>query len=249
MIKLTTLLKEIEFGKQLFGDPKDSGLQATPAKFKQFLAKYNAEVETNSQEEANFLSKLKQYFSSNSTEGVDVKVLQDLLALKSNFPYILDPKESGNTKAFRGATIPVEDLLKMPFQFDGNGVYQAVNPSYTYTSKNTSGFLSFTDLPMQAENFTRHHAGTLVLTTSNTFPVILECSISNPNLLFNTEFTSLISPFSNEEEMIYVGRSLKPAAIYITIANEIFSNFANLKWQWPLGYQLKEKLDSIKPNA
>ena len=164
--------------------------------------------------------------------------------------YILVPKESGNTKAYRGATIPVEDLLKLSFQFDGEGGYQAVNPSYTYTSKNTAGFLSFTERLMRAEKFTKFHSGTtFVLTTGNIFPVVLECSISNPNLLFNTEFTSLISPFANEEEMIYVGRSLKPEAIYITIADEIFSNFANLKWQWPAGYQLKAKLYFIQPNA
>jgi hypothetical protein len=245
MIKLTTLLKEFEFGKQLFTDPKASDT-VTPDQYKKFLDKYHANIEPNSQDETKFLKKLQRYFEDN-TKDIDVNVLKELLALKSRFPFVLDPKTSRYKSAYRGTVIPIEDLLKMDLNWYNSDAYQAKNSSYTYISKGNAGFLSFSNAFQQAELFSIRKKNVSknfeLLVTSNVFPAVLEIEASNPNLLFNTEFTNLISPYFNEEEFIYVGNSVKPKTILISKTKNIFREFKDLEKEWPMGYKLQLKLE------
>jgi hypothetical protein len=241
MIKLIDLLKEFEYGTYLFSDPNDKSIVN-----KQHIKSLISKKEPNSNDEKIFLKALNKYFSDNVEKTIDVDVLNKLLQLKSKFPNILDPSMSRYSSAYRGTTIDIDILLESDIKFYNFNVYIIESPDITIQSKGSTGYLSFSNSYQQAELFSKVNSKDInKLISTNTFPIISEIDLINPNLLFNTEFTRAVSEF-DEEEFILVDNKFTPSNIFIANPNDIFSKIKNIKKTAPKFYELQSKLNLSK---
>jgi hypothetical protein len=241
MIKLIDLLKEFEYGTYLFSDLNDKSIVN-----KQHIKSLLSKKEPNSNDEKIFLKALNKYFSDNVEKTIDTDVLNKLLQLKSKFPNILDPAKSRYSSAYRGTTINIDILLESDIKFYNFNVYNIESPGIIIQSKGSAGYLSFSNSYQQAELFSKVNSKDInKLISTNTFPIISEIDLTNPKLLFNTEFTRAISEF-DEEEFILVDNKFTPSNIFIVNPNDIFSKIKNIKKTAPKFYELQSKLNSSK---
>lgn len=237
MIKLINLLKEFEYGDELFSDLKDKNVVN-----KNYIKSLISKAEPNTEDEQLFLKALNRYFSDDITKNVDVNTLKILLQLKSKFPNILDPSMSRYSSAYRGTTIDVDFLLKSDIKPYNYHTYIIKQPKTSIQSKGSVGYLSFSNSYQQAELFSKVNSKDVnKLISTNSFPIVAEINLKNPLLLFNTEFTRAISEF-DEEEFILVDNKFTPNNIFIVNPDDIFSKIKNIKKTAPKFYELQSKL-------
>ena len=245
MIKFSDLLKELKYGKVLFGDPNDDNLNSASV-FKKLLKQYSINQEPNTKDETQFLEALTLYFSDYIYKKIDVGVLKELLKLKSKFPKFLDPKESIYTSAYRGTVMNIKDILKQPIRYFNHNEYIIENPKQEIQSKGDTGYLSFSGTYLQAEKFSKINVKNIdKLLQNNSFPVIMEIDMNNPKLLFNTEFTNAISVFQ-EDEVLLIDNKYKPKSIMIKNPNIIFSSIKYMKKKAPDYYELRRRLKELE---
>ena len=166
-MKLEKLYKDIfeaNVGDKLFADPdaacsfrNDSGFNRDFVKWVETV--YGPDYEPNTPQETKMLFALGKYFGNVSYAKDLGKYVEDLKALKSKFPNMLDPKKAKtlgggwNEKfkgyAMRGAKISMDQYKKLirkseffPSAFESYAVVD--NPGITYKSRGQYGFTSFT---------------------------------------------------------------------------------------------------------
>ena len=248
MIRLIDLLKEFEYGSQLFADPKDENLVNV-----EFLDDLISKPEPNTEDEKKLLKTLSDYFSQGVVKNIDLNVLKKLLQLKPKFPKILDPKKSRNAGyAYRGTTIGIDTLLKAidsgKLQQQSRYIFVIDDPKITIQSKGSTGYLSFSVEMVDAEIFAvrnAHVARYKDVLYQKLFPITAEISSKNPNLLFNPEFVRVLSGY-DEEETLLIDTKYTPDAIYLTEPYDILKNLDNVDFPVDPGYyELKKRLEAV----
>jgi hypothetical protein len=244
MIRLIDLLKEFEYGKQLFSDPKNKSI-VDKETFKDTFKNFNIDFEPNTEDETQFLKSLRLYFGDDINKKIDVGVLKYLLQLKSKFPNILDPQKSRYSSAYRGSTMGIDNILKAKIKRYNYNTYIIESPNIEIQSRGATGYLSFSNSYQQAVLFSKVNSKDVSkLISNNRFPIIAEIDLSSPELLFNTEFTKLFSEF-DEEEFMLIDTKYKPINIFIQDPNVVFDKIKNIKKQAPKFYELQKHLDSL----
>lgn len=250
MIRLKDLLKEFEYGSQLFADPKDENLVNV-----EFLDALIAKPEPNTEDEKKLLKALSDYFSEGVVKTLDINILKKLLQLKSKFPKILDPKKSRNAGfAYRGTTIGIDTLLKAidsgKLQQQSRYIFVIDDPKITIQSKGSTGYLSFSVEMVDAEIFAvgaRSGDRYKNLIKQKLFPITAEISSKNPNLLFNPEFVRVLSEY-DEEETLLIDTKYTPGAIILTDPGQLLKNLDNEDFPVDPGYyELKKRLEAAEP--
>lgn len=216
MKKLIDILKEFDYGSELFADPND--LYATP--YQRKLIGLSKE-EPNTADEAKFVKALAKY-THNESNPLSPSVLKDLLKLKSKFPKILDPRTSDATdgSAYRGTQIDIDILLNSKIKKIQDGskwAYVIDNPNVTLKSTKSRGYLSFSVSRGVAAGFSRRafEGKTDELVGRNKFPVVLEIDLNHPKLIFSPNFINTVTEF-REAETLLISKVVKPKRIYIT---------------------------------
>jgi len=246
VIKLIDLLKEFEYGSQLFADPKDENLVNV-----EFLDALIAKPEPNTEDEKKLLKALSDYFSEGVVKNLDINILKKLLQLKSKFPKILDPKKSRNAGyAYRGTTIGIDTLLKAidngKLLQQSRYIFVIDDPKITIQSKGSTGYLSFSVEMVDAETFAQRAIDNKVhLLKQKLFPITAEINSKNPNLLFNPKFVRALSDY-DEEETLLIDTKYTPDAIILTDPEQLLKNLDNENFSVDPGYyELKKQLEAV----
>lgn len=226
MIKLKDLLTELEFGKYPFTDPDAANLDMTKQKsLQRLIDKYKYDTEPNTKDEQNLLKDLSKYFEDESNM-VQASELKALLAVKSKFPGILDPQSNDEYNSiYRGTTIPIKEVLKYewikyPSQYTGF-VYVCKSP-VVITSKGNRGFSSFSVFDDTAADFAWEQNEEAY--ENNVIPLVTSIYTSNPNALFNPDFSKLFNIHGNEGEVLYIGNSYKSISTTLMYVEHILEN-------------------------
>lgn len=226
MIKLKDILKELDFGKYPFTDPDAANLDMMKQlSLQRLIDKYNYIQEPNTKDEQNLLKDLSKYFEDESNT-VQASELKALLAVKSKFPGILDPQSNDNyTSIFRGTSIPIKEILKYewtkyPSQYSGF-VYECKSP-VVITSKGTRGFSSFSVYEDTGADFAWEQNEEAY--ENNFVPVVTSIYVSNPNALFNPDFSKLFNIHGNEGEVLYIGNSYKSVKTTLMYVEDVLEN-------------------------
>jgi hypothetical protein len=230
MIHLANILKEFEYGKQLFNDP------STITKVLRNTNKNDIDWmvpprERDTEEEREFLQKLVGYMRAVSYyddgSGTDLyggssilPVLKELLKLKRKFPQILDPASRlryypaaeiiSNDHYYRGATISLETFHKLNWQykpFRGGGIFVAEGQSKTLRPRSSRGFYSFSVEFAIANKVARKKMASKLYETRRMSCIIATRS-NHRNMLFNPDFLAAIAGGLREQEVLYVGNTI-----------------------------------------
>jgi len=223
MIRLKNLLKEFEYGSRLFADPKDENLVNA-----EFLDDLIAKPEPNTEDEKKLLKALSDYFSKDVVKNLDIN---------------------------RGTTIGIDTLLKaidngslFKHSYNVYVIDKIDNPKITIQSKGSTGYLSFTAEIVYAESFAiGNMAGNRYknLIKQKLFPITVEISSKNPNLLFNPVFVRALSGY-DEEEILLIDTKYTPDAIFLTDPYQILKNLDNENFSVDPGYyELKKQLEAV----
>lgn len=245
---LNEALKELDYGQNLFADPTvkqlptQRGVTKFPPqdKYKEFL--HGDSESPNTEEEMRVLTDIVNFTRENYNDIEDFKNnAQELLALKSKFPKMLDPKQGENTGklVYRGATIPISVLQKLSSKINPvigrQGLYTIENPGIKITPSSGRGIHSFSAKLLQALDFMDMTAGKHNRMEGR-IPVVFAIDSSEPNLLLNPDFLDALSIFG-EQEVMLIGDSFTPKEIYIDPA----------VLEWRLSDKEKEELNKILP--
>ena len=224
-MKLEDIYEKLNVGDKLWADI--DGEQKED--WGKFISKiYAPDFEPNTDDENKLLDKLKNYFRTNKSSGLG-EMLGDLVALKSKFPQILDPRSqgyipasseetewvsNGGDYAWRGATMPLSQAQKLIRDTEykhtpmfSNRGFVINQPNITYVSRGKKGFTSFSSDLRGALQF-RGGMG------SDAVSVIYGVKKSNPNLVMNPDASDSISVFK-ENEILYVGNDVEPDIVII----------------------------------
>jgi hypothetical protein len=226
------LLKEIEYGKNLFADnePVLKEPYEIPTWFKDSILSLTGgedKLERNTEDENLLLTALRKftgpegiYASDRGEVGAPQELIDSantLLSLKSKFPKILDPTIS-NTQprsinsvpmAFRGATIPYSTFDKLDwdkYEDLSDLIYVKNDPGIEVSPRSGKGLHSFTTALNIAINFSIRAKDDM----STRVPIIIAIPLDDPHLLFSPTFTDLVNDFG-EKEVLFVGNTFKPA--------------------------------------
>ena len=235
MIKLKDLLNELDFGKYPFTDVTSLKNSWTQEHFKQLLDQWKFVEEPNTKDEAKFLKALTRYFKD-AKNPISVSDLKQLVSIKSKFPGLLDPASSTiYSKLYRGTSIPIKDVLRYSWSSPSWNLYECSTP-ITINSKTTRGFTSFSISENTATEFAtdnwptglddseyQDEAGALETINMHLVPAVVSIDISDPNTLFNPEFSELFNIHGNEGEVLYIGNSYKSIKTKIAALDDIFS--------------------------
>jgi len=242
MIKLKDLLNELDFGKFPFTDPDAANLDMMKQmSLQRLIDKYKYVTEPNTKDEQSLLKDISKYFEDESNT-IQASELKALLAIKSKFPGILDPQSNDEYNSiYRGTSIPIKEILKYewikyPSQYSGF-VYECKSP-VAITSKGTRGFSSFSVFEDTAADF----AGSKFAPNweqneesyeNNVVPVVTSIYSSNPNALFNPDFSKLFNIHGNEGEVLYIGnsyKSVKTTLMYVADVLEKADETLSTEW-------------------
>jgi len=230
MLSLTNILREFEYGKQLFNDPK------TVTKVLRNTNKNDIDwmvypLERDTAEEREFLQKLVGYMRGISWyddgSGTDLyggsdmlPALKELLKLKRKFPRILDPAsrfkyysaadQLSNSHYYRGATISLETFHKLNWQykpFRGGGIFVAEGQSKTLRPRSSRGFYSFSAEFGIANRVARNKTASKLYKTRRMSCIIATRS-NHRNMLFNPDFLAAIAGGMREYEVLYIGNTI-----------------------------------------
>ena len=235
-MKLEKLYKDIfeaNVGDKLFADIDAAKTASMSKGFNKNFTKwveqvYGPDYEPNTPEEEKLFWALGNYFGD-AGKGKELgTMVDDLKALKSQFPNMLNPTSTtlpNEGYAYRGAKMPIAQYEKLirksvPDWGTFNQHARVDNPGITYKSRGQYGFTSFTTDYTQAEKFANSwkEGGDFV-------NVIYGVKLDNPNLVVNPSFANRMSEYP-EDETLYVGNSITPDVIAIVdprfIANVLY---------------------------
>ncbi len=229
------LLKEIEYGKNLFADdtPTLQKPHSVPSSFTNNITDFiggEKNLEPNTEDENLLLTSLKVF---TNIEGAYSDIPQtlansakSLLSLKSKFPRILDPQSTtgqsitsinSTPMVYRGATIPLSTFNKLNWgdsQIINFDMLYVENPGLEVSPRSERGIHSFTTSLSVAQIFAYRNAPRTKDTTPDRVEVIVAIPLDDPHLLFNPDFVDLVSEFK-EREVLFVGNTFKPAYFLI----------------------------------
>jgi hypothetical protein len=233
----------LEVGDKLWADPNASR-DGIPKKFREFIRSlYSPNFEPNTKDEEQLLNLLKLYFENEKYGEYLGPRLKDLEPLKSKFPKILDPRAARDEPyfggwrsglegyAWRGARMPITQYEKLIRKSTMGGssfnpIAIITNPGITYSSRRTSGFLSFTTDLTTADDFAARSKSN---ESEDYVKVIYGVKLTNPNLVINPDASNNISKYK-EYETFYVGNNISPDIILIT----------DDRWLANVAYDLKD---------
>jgi len=217
--RIKEILKELDFGKNLFADPTSPAID-DKGDYKKFIKGDQEAPNTEEEEEV-----LRDIHRFTVEQYDDIKALQKnaqkLLQLKSKFPEMLDPKQGKDVGEYiwRGATLPKEIVAKIAPKVDRG--YADVNINITPRSKR--GIHSFSSNFYKATQFmdmqwnSKHRNGRI--------PVAIGIKSDNPNFLLNPDFLENITDYPNEREIFYVGDTFPVSKVYIEFSAPASSRF------------------------
>lgn len=219
--KIKEILKELDFGKNLFADPTSPVID-DKGDYKKLI---RGDQETpNTEEEEEVLRDIHR-FTVEQYDDIEAlkKNAQKLLQLKSKFPEMLDPKKSAGVKEYiwRGATLPKEVIAQLAPKLGKDGYIDNIDIKITPRSKR--GIHSFSAEFFRATQFmdiqwnSKHRKGRI--------PVVLGVKSDNPNFLFNPDFLENISDYPNEREVFFIGDTFPVSIIYLEMDPPAGSRF------------------------
>jgi hypothetical protein len=238
MIKLKDILKELDFGKYPFTDVNAVTIKGSyQDQFKELINRWKYVEEPNTKDEAKFIKSLTRYFKS-AKNPISVADLNQLLTLKSKYPNILDPSINADYKTlYRGTSIPIKDVLKYSWTKTSFDLYECNTP-ITINSKTTRGFTSFSISENTAKQFaedswpdgeddSEYIDTSIAMEAVNTHlvPAVVSISTTDPNTLFNPEFTALFNIHADEGEVLYIGNSYKSTKTKIVGLDSVLNGF------------------------
>lgn len=213
MIKLKSLLEDIDFGKLLWADPSTA---EHGARYLKFLTKvYGRARETDSREEADLWKAIRAYLASFSKRGIDDAALKQLLSMKTKFPAQLDPQLAQDDRLYRGQTLAVAELA----DWIENESYALVPEDRNWwkltvnrqpVQSRSDVFISMTKSLATASEFARTPK------PAGRYPVIVSCRYKDveSRALMNSEYLDMLGDFA-EQEVWIVGNTMLASEIYI----------------------------------
>ena len=229
------LLKEIEYGKNLFADdtPTLQKPHSVPSSFTNNIIDFiggEKNLEPNTEDENLLLTSLKVFTNIGGAYSDTPQTLansaKSLLSLKSKFPRILDPQSTtgqsitsinSTPMVYRGATISLSTFNKLNWddsQIINFDMLYVENPGLEVSPRSERGIHSFTTSLNVAQIFAYKNAPRTKDTTPDRVEVIVAIPLDDPHLLFNPDFVDLVSEFK-EREVLFVGNTFKPAYFII----------------------------------
>lgn len=219
-LRIKEILKELDFGKNLFADPTSPAID-DKGDYKKFIKGDQEAPNTEEEEEV-----LRDIHRFTITQYDDIKALQKnaqkLLQLKSKFPGMLDPKQGKDVGEYiwRGATLPKEIITKIAPKVNENG-YAEINLNITPRSKR--GIHSFSSNFYKATQFMDMQWNSKY--RNGRIPVVIGVKSDNPNFLLNPDFLENITNYPNEREILYVGDTFPVSKVYIEFSTPESSRF------------------------
>jgi len=230
MIRLRQLLQEFEVGKHLWADEDIyKSARSKQAKFLQAL--YHGAWEPNTPEELAAWREIYYYVMTSKKSPNFIKILDDLLALKSKFPKILDPELSPKTKLYRGMTLDAERIVELLYasnsvtkatgwqNFDDvlGGTVIRIAIDRRFIRSRSAKFLSMSTEYTVAKNFARWPMTRAGMMDGSRWPLIAEINYSDIEALalMNPKFMNTFSVL-DEEEIWVVADAVPITALYIT---------------------------------
>jgi len=123
MIKLKDILKELEVGNELFADlsiddrTNNHRVYLYSKKLPSLLSKWGLKGEENTKEEDKLIVNIARYIeiANSKNKGNLAPYLNELLSLKSKFPYILDPFYSKKNikEMYRGMSLNIDKVASL----------------------------------------------------------------------------------------------------------------------------------------
>jgi len=121
MIKLKDILKELEVGDELFTDVfaglNNYRVNLYSKELPSLLSKWGLKGEENTKEEDKLLDNIAKYIeiANSKNKGNLAPYLNELLSLKSKFPYILDPFYSNKNikEIYRGMSLNTDKVASL----------------------------------------------------------------------------------------------------------------------------------------
>ena len=160
---------------------------------------------------------------------INVKLLKNLLKIKSKFPKELDPKSGGNKYGYRGTTFNKEFISKLKVKSESNGITEyEVTSNLKINSKGDKGFLSFSTDEDVARGFGHYSGYVDHKKSSDIVGGYVKVSLDNPNFILHPDYMGRLSQDmeyskESEKETLYVGTSYSPESIYV-VDKDIYKN-------------------------
>lgn len=216
MIKLRDILAEFQYGEKLWADP---AFASSSGNYRRFLERlYNGELEPNTKEETAVFMAIKAYIINNDKGMLRPKMISDLLALKREFPDMLDPKTADTrvTDVFRGMTVAIDALPGLIEK--ATNVYTDISEDWILLSgigtdiesRSEGGFVSFATTLRSAGSFAggRSPIGRWPVITRTPYPKVAKGALWNPDFL-----TALAG--YDESEIWLIGQRFPVQDLYI----------------------------------
>lgn len=243
-------LNEADVGKKLLADDEFAAKVSRGGhdRFYHFVdVMYRDEgFEDNTKYEKLLVQYLQEYFKDEKNSSNLGKMLSSLQKIKNKFPKLLDPMASermddmrkwiprmglawyGNVPTgmlWRGAKMPIEELErllpnthKLGEKFDF--AIGTDKPGIKYSSKNKSGFTSWTVDPTSAVQFARKRPDN----EDKEVAVIYGCKADNSRFLLSPDLSNSISKY-NEDEVFLVGNAPINIDFLVIIDERVRGNF------------------------
>ena len=245
-------LNEADVGKKLLADDEfAASVSKGHDRFYHFVdVMYRDEgFEDNTKYEKLLVKYLQEYFIDEKNSSNLGKMLASLQKIKNKFPKLLDPTTSermrdikewmkkrplawyGNVPSdmiWRGAKMPMKELErllpktnKLGEEFDF--AIGTDKPGIKYSSKNKSGFTSWTVDPTSAVQFAKkrpHNEDN----EANEVGVIYGCKANNPRFLLSPDLSNSISKYA-EDEVFLIGTAPIKIDFLVVIDQRVLGNF------------------------
>ena len=224
MIKLKDILKELDYGNELFGSiPKNLRMYSS-GMLSKFQRDYDISSEENTKGEDKILKNLEGYLQTNKK---DIQYeLDDIFQLKSKFPKMLDPHYDLKFEyAYRGMSMPIPDVVDIlernPFKESNlikihNNTTIKIEDSGVIQPRSSKGFSSLSIELEKAWEFAYDRKNEHVF--RGRYPVIIRIpynKVANRSL-FNPLFLDTFTVYK-ENEFWVLGDSLPYDAVYLPI--------------------------------
>ena len=243
------VVETADVGKKLLADDEfAASVSRNHDRFYHFIdVMYRDEgFEDNTKYEKQLVRYLQDYFRDEKNSTNLAKVLNSLLKIKNKFPKLLDPttsKRMGDIKKWmknrplawygnvpsgmiwRGAKMPMKELErllpkthKLGDKFDF--AIGTDKPGIKYSSKNKSGFTSWTVDPTSAVSFAKKRPDN----EAEKVAVIYGCKADNPRFLLSPDLSNSISKYG-EDEVFLMGTAPIKVDFLVIIDERVQGNF------------------------
>lgn len=243
-------VNEADVGKKLLADDEFAAKASRGGhdRFYHFVdVMYRDEgFEDNTKYEKLLVQYLQEYFKDEKNSSNLGKMLSSLQKIKNKFPKLLDPTTSermddmkkwmkasslawyGNVPTnmiWRGAKMPIKELERLLPKTNKLGerfdfAIGTDKPGIKYSSKNKSGFTSWTVDPTSAVQFARKRPDN----EDKEVAVIYGCRADNSRFLLSPDLSNSISKY-NEDEVFLVGNAPINVDFLVIIDERVRGNF------------------------